>query len=434
MAILKGSIDGLLLSYFILLHLVLISLKLQVVIYIMIFFAKRNVLMKIDASGYFSDFLPFIEPLTDEEKIGALTGIINSGLINTGPVSQELEQSIRMLTGCRNAVAVSSAADGMHITLMAMGIGPGDEVITPSMTFGSTINMIVLLGATPIMVDVDRDNLMVTPQTIEASITPRTRAIIPVHYAGAPADIYAIRQVGKRHGIPVIEDAAHAIGTYYKGVHIGRDGTAIFSFHAIKNVTNAEGGMIVTDDDTLADRLRSLNLYGPDNYAMNHQSHGQAPQVGVMTPAFKYSLTDINAALALVQLGKLSGENARRTGIAWRYLNELANTPFQPLKLPVWDHFHAWYLFMIRVDETHCGISRDALIDSLKLRGIVTGLHFRAVHTEKYYRERFPGLSLPNTEWNSERICSLPLLPEMTQDEVTRIITALQDIAGEHHV
>lgn len=389
--------------------------------------------MKINTNGRLSDFLPFSKPFTGDEEIRAITDVIHSGWITTGPVSQELEQSICMLTCSRNAIAVSSATAGMHITLMALGIGPGDEVITPSMTWVSTINMIVLLGATPVMVDVDRDNLMVTPQTIEASITPRTRAIIPVHYAGAPADIDAIRQIGERHGIPVIEDAAHAIGTYYKGEHVGRGGTAIFSFHAIKNVTSAEGGMIVTDDDALAERLRSLKFHGLGIDAYDRQTHGRAPQAEVMTPGFKYNLADINAALALVQLGKLSGANARRAVIAWRYLNELAGTPFQPLTLPTWDHFHAWHLFIIRVDEARCGITRDALMEALKLRGIGTGLHFRAVHTQKYYRERFPGLSLPNTEWNSERICSLPLFPGMTQDDATRVITALRDIAGEHH-
>lgn len=290
--------------------------------------------------------------------------------------------------------------------------------------------MICLLGATPVMIDVDRDNLMITADAVEAAITPRTRAIVPVHYAGAPADIDAIRAVGERHGIAVIEDAAHAAGTYYKGRHVGSRGTAIFSFHAIKNMTCAEGGLVVTDDDELAARIRSLKFHGLGVDAYDRQTLGRAPQAEVISPGFKYNLADINAALALVQLDKLAHANQRRADIARRYLSELADTPFAPLQVPSWEHQHAWHLFIIRVDEALCGINRDALMEQLKAMGIGTGLHFRAAHTQKYYRERFPTLSLPNTEWNSARICSLPLFPDMTDDDVTRVISALHQLSG----
>lgn len=186
--------------------------------------------------------------------------------------------------GNKHAVAVCSATAGMHITLMALGIGAGDEVITPSMTWVSTLNMIVLLGASPVMIDVDRDTLMVTPEQIEAAITPRTKAIVPVHYAGAPADLDAIYAIGERYGIPVIEDAAHAVGTLYKGRHVGACGTAIFSFHAIKNITCAEGGLIVTDDSQLAQRLRSLKFHGLGVDAFDRQTYGRAPQAEVLAP------------------------------------------------------------------------------------------------------------------------------------------------------
>ena len=355
---------------------------------------------------------------------------MKSGWITTGPKNQALEEAFCTLTGNRHAVAVSSATGGMHVTLMALGIGPGDEVITPSQTWVSTLNMICLLGATPVMIDVDRDNLMITAEAVEAAITPNTKAIIPVHYAGAPADIDAIRAVAERHGIPVIEDAAHAAGTYYKGKHVGGRGCAIFSFHAIKNMTCAEGGLIVTDDDALASRIRSLKFHGLGVDAYDRQTHGRAPQAEVISPGFKYNLADINAALALVQLDKLAHANQRRSEIAQRYLRELADTPFKPLAIPEWEHQHAWHLFIIRVDEATCGISRDALMEKLKAMGIGTGLHFRAAHTQKYYRERFPTLSLPNTEWNSARICSLPLFPDMTDDDVTRVISALHQLSG----
>ena len=377
-----------------------------------------------------SDFLPFSRPSMGDAELAALREVLASGWITTGPKNQALEAAFCQLTGNRHAIAVSSATGGMHVTLMALGIGPGDEVITPSQTWVSTLNMICLLGATPVMIDVDNDNLMITPAAVEAAITSRTKAIIPVHYAGAPADIDAIRAVGERHGISVIEDAAHAAGTHYKARHVVWQGTAIFSFHAIKNMTCAEGGLIVTDDDELASRIRSLKFHGLGVDAYDRQTHGRAPQAEVITPGFKYNLADINAALALVQLEKLSHANQRRTEIAQRYLRELADTSFKPLSVPAWEHQHAWHLFIIRVDEAACGISRDALMEKLKAMGIGTGLHFRAAHTQKYYRERFPEVSLPNTEWNSARICSLPLFPDMTDDDVTRVISALRQLSG----
>lgn len=375
------------------------------------------------------DFLPFSRPSMGEDELTAIQDVLKSGWITTGPKNQELESAYCQLTGNRHAIAVSSATAGMHVTLMALGIGPGDEVITPSMTWVSTLNMIVLLGATPVMIDVDRETLMVTAEAVEAAITPRTRAIIPVHYAGAPADIDPIYALGEKHRIPVIEDAAHAAGTRYKGHPIGWRGTAIFSFHAIKNMTCAEGGLIVTDDEALAQRARSLKFHGLGVDAYDRQTHGRAPQAEVIAPGYKYNLADINAALALVQLGKLPQANQRRAEIAARYLRELAETPFAPLALPAWPHTHAWHLFIIRVDEERCGLSRDALMERLKARGIGTGLHFRAAHTQKFYREQFPNVSLPNTDWNSARICSLPLFPDMTDDDVSRVIAELHHIA-----
>ncbi|EMD1658917.1 UDP-4-amino-4-deoxy-L-arabinose aminotransferase [Pluralibacter gergoviae] len=377
-----------------------------------------------------SDFLPFSRPALGAEEIAAVTEVLQSGWITTGPKNQALEKAFCDLTGNQHAIAVSSATGGMHVTLMALGIQQGDEVITPSLTWVSTLNMIALLGAEPVMIDVDRDTLLVTPEAIEAAITPRTKAIIPVHYAGAPVDIDAIRAIGERYGIPVIEDAAHAAGTRYKGKHVGAEGTAIFSFHAIKNMTCAEGGLIVTDNDRLAKRIRSLKFHGLGVDAFDRQAYGRAPQAEVIEPGFKYNLADINAAIALVQLAKLEQLNARRREIARHYLQALADTPFLPLSLPECPHHHAWHLFIIRVDEAACGISRAGLMEALKARGIGTGLHFRAAHTQKYYRERYPQLRLPNSEWNSERLCSLPLFPDMTPEETSRVITALRELSG----
>ncbi|UUE37619.1 UDP-4-amino-4-deoxy-L-arabinose aminotransferase [Pectobacterium aroidearum] len=375
-----------------------------------------------------TDFLPFSRPSMGEEEIAAVAEVLRSGWITTGPKCQQLEQAFCQQVGCRQAIAVSSATGGMHVTLMALGIGPGDEVITPSQTWVSTVNMITLLGAEPVMVDVDRHTLMVRPQDIEAAITPKTKAIIPVHYAGAPADLTALRALSERYGIPLIEDAAHAVGTQYRDEWIGARGTAIFSFHAIKNITCAEGGMVVTDDEALAERIRSLKFHGLGVDAFDRQRQGRKPQAEVVTPGFKYNLADINAAIALVQLDKLPAINARRQQLAARYLTQLRSLPLQPLAVPDYPHLHAWHLFMVRVDETRCGISRDGLMAALQTHGIGTGLHFRAVHTQKYYRERYPHLHLPATEWNSASLMTLPLFPDMQDSDVDRVVAALTPI------
>ncbi|MFB6434886.1 MAG: UDP-4-amino-4-deoxy-L-arabinose aminotransferase [Candidatus Malihini olakiniferum] len=375
------------------------------------------------------DFLPFSRPSLGEEEISAVNAVMLSGWITSGPKNQQLEAAFCKLTGNKHAIAVSSATGGMHVTLMALEIPPGHEVITPSLTWVSTINMIVLLSAVPVMVDVDRDTLMVTPDAIASAITPRTRCIIPVHYAGATADMDAIRAIGHRYGIPVIEDAAHAAGAQYRGSPVGAQGTAIFSFHAIKNMTSAEGGLVVTDDNKLAERIRSLKFHGLDVNAYDRLAQGRAPQAEVIMPGYKYNLSDIHAAIALVQLGKLAHGNQCRQKIAQRYLSALADTPLLPLRQPEWPHHHAWHLFIVRVDAERCGISRDALMAALQDQGIGSGLHFLAVHTQKYYRERFPSLELPNTEWNSERLLSIPLFPDMTHDDTSRVIDALRKLA-----
>lgn len=371
------------------------------------------------------NFLPFSRPSMGEEEIEAVGQVLRSGWITTGPQTHQLEQDFSAAFGCKHAIAVSSATGGMHVTLMALGIGPGDEVITPSQTWVSTLNMIVLLGAEPVMIDVDPDTLMVSAEDIAAAITPKTKAIIPVHYAGAPLDLDPVYAVANQHGIAVIEDAAHAVGTRYRDRWVGAQGTAIFSFHAIKNMTCAEGGLVATDDDELAAKVRALKFHGLAVDAFDRQVQGRKPQAEVVEPGFKYNLSDIHASIAVVQLKRLSEMNARRAELAQRYLDKLQGSPYLPMKAPDYPHLHAWHLFMIRVDEKRCGINRDALMERLKEQGIGTGLHFRAAHTQKYYRERYPQLSLPNSEWNSASLCSLPLFPDMQDSDVDRVVSAL---------
>ena len=374
------------------------------------------------------DFLPFSKPAIGDAEISAVCEVLKSGWITTGPKSHQLEQQFCDTFGCQHAVALNSATAGMHVTLMALGIGPGDEVITPSQTWVSTINLITLLGAEPVFVDVDRDTLMTSAELIAPLITVNTKAIIPVHYAGAPVDLDPILKLARQYDIPVIEDAAHAIGTRYRDRWIGATGTAIFSFHAIKNLTCAEGGMLVTDDKALADKVHMLKFHGLGVDAFDRMTLGRKPQAEVITPGFKYNLTDINAAIALVQLARLPELNAKRAELVARYQEKLAGLPLMPLAVPAYSHLHAWHLFMVRVDPERCDLDRDQLMQALQERGIGTGLHFRAAHTQKYYRERYPALSLPHTEWNSSRLCTLPLFPDMTLADVDRVVAALIDI------
>ena len=372
-----------------------------------------------------------VPPYVDKAADYIQECVKNQKICGDGEYTKKCNAWIEERTGAGKCLLTTSCTHATELAALLCNIRPGDEVIMPAYTFVSTADAFVLRGAVPVFVDIRPDTMNIDETLIEDAITEKTKAIVPVHYAGAPADIDAIRAIGERYGIAVIEDAAHAVGTYYKGRHIGAKGTAIFSFHAIKNITCAEGGLIVTDNENLARQLRMLKFHGLGVDAYDRQTWGRAPQAEVLTPGYKYNLTDINAAIALTQLVKLEHLNTRRREIAQQYQQALAALPFQPLSLPAWPHVHAWHLFIIRVDEQRCGISRDALMEALKERGIGTGLHFRAAHTQKYYREHFPTLSLPNTEWNSERICSLPLFPDMTTADADRVITALQQLAGQ---
>lgn len=380
------------------------------------------------------NFLPFSRPAIDKADIDAVTGVLESGWITTGSVCAELEQAFCAVTGCRYAVALSSATAGMHLLLHALGIGPGDEVITPAMTWVSTVNQIVLAGARPVFVDIERNSLMTTAELIEPLITERTRLIIPVHFAGASLDIDALQQLAGRFQLPLVEDAAHAIGTGYRGNPIGHRGTAIFSMHPIKNITTGEGGMFCTDNAELAEQIRQLRFHGIGVDAFDRETRGRAPQAEVLVPGFKYNLPDMNAALGLSQLSRIDSINRKRSELADYYLQLLADIDeIMPLEKPGYQFLHAWHLFVIRLDTDKAGLSRDEFMAALKARGIGTGLHFRAVHTQKFYREQFPTPAgiLPHTDWNNERICSLPLFPDMSERDVERVAAAIRTILSE---
>jgi UDP-4-amino-4-deoxy-L-arabinose-oxoglutarate aminotransferase len=378
-----------------------------------------------------SEFLPFSRPSISEQDIAAVADVLRSGWITTGPKAADLERAFAAHAGCAHAVALTSGTGGMHVAMTALGIGPGDEVVTPSMTWVSTVNLTVLAGAKPVFADIDRDTLMVTPQTIEACITPRTKLIVPVHFAGAAADMEPICQLAQRRGIAVIEDAAHAVGTEYKGEPVGRRGTAIFSFHPIKNITTGEGGMFCCEDQAFADRVRRLKFHGLGVDAFDRRMQGRSPQAETLEPGYKYNMPDICAVLGLGQLARLEEFITRRTALAMHYRRKLsAVSEIQPLSAPPYSQKHAWHLFIVRVDKDRAGISRDDFMAALKQKNIGTGLHFRAVHLQKYYVETFGGKRgmLPHTEWNSDRICSLPLFPDMTFDDVDDVVAAVKEV------
>ncbi len=289
-----------------------------------------------------SKFLPFSKPSISEAEIEAVARVLRSGWITTGPQAAEFETAFREYCHAAQAVALCSATAGMHLCLAALKIGPGDEVITPSMTWVSTINLIVLCGAKPVFADVERDTLMVSEQTIAPLITDRTRLIVPVHFAGAAVDMAPLSRLAASRNIPLIEDAAHAAGTEYRGQKIGQRGSAIFSFHPIKNMTCGEGGMFCSDDPVLADHIRRLKFHGLGVDAYDRSMQGRAPQAEVIEPGFKYNLTDMAATLGLGQLSRLEQFIEKRSRLAERYRELLADVDeVLPLALPTYPMRHA---------------------------------------------------------------------------------------------
>ncbi|MFP4086254.1 MAG: aminotransferase class I/II-fold pyridoxal phosphate-dependent enzyme [Desulfobacteraceae bacterium] len=378
-----------------------------------------------------TEFLPFSRPAITEGDIAAVNEVLRSGWITTGEKTAQFEARFAEYVGCARAMALGSATGGMHLALRALGIGPGHEVITPSMTWVSTVNLIVLCGATPVFADIDPDTLMVTSEAMERCISPRTRLMVPVHFAGAALALGALHDLAARHNIPVVEDAAHALGTHSEGNRVGGQGTSIFSFHPIKNITTGEGGMFCTDDEALAARINRLKFHGLSVDAYDRKTQGRAPQAQVVEPGFKYNMTDMAAALGVGQLARVDGVNEKRAELAEVYRKRLSGVEeVLPLSVSPATTRHAWHLFVVRIDTDRAKMSRDAFMERLKERNIGTGLHFRAVHLQKYYREVMGtkrGM-LPHTEWNSDRICSLPLFPDMTVEDVEDVVEAVKDV------
>jgi UDP-4-amino-4-deoxy-L-arabinose-oxoglutarate aminotransferase len=382
-----------------------------------------------------SEFLPFAQPSISEEDVAAVADTLRSGWITTGAKCAELEDAFRNRLGCHHAVAVTSGTAAMHLALYASGIGPGDEVITPSMTWVSTPNLITMAGATPVFVDVDPETLMVSPDAVAAAVTDRTRAVIPVDFAGAAVDMAPLRSVAADQGVALVEDAAHAIGTIRQGgEEVGSMGTAIFSLHPIKTITSGEGGVLVTDDSEFGSRIKRLRFHGLGVDAWSRGQQGRSPQAEVLEPGFKYNLPDMNAVLGLRQFARLDEFIAQRTSLANRYRELLAEVPgIEPLGDAAATQRHSWHLFIVRVARED--MDRESFMNALKQRNIGSGVHFRPTHTQAWYAEnsgrwRAHG-SLENTERVGQQICSLPLFPGMTELDVDEVVAAVCDTVAE---
>jgi UDP-4-amino-4-deoxy-L-arabinose-oxoglutarate aminotransferase len=384
-----------------------------------------------------TDFLPLSRPALGAEEEAAVVACLRSGWITSGPKVQELEGIFREATGAPHAVAVASATAGLHIVLAALGIGPGDEVVTPSLTFASTVNQVALRGAAPVFAEIDYGTLQVLPGDLAAKITPRTKAVIPVHFAGAPADLDPIRAAADRAGVPVIEDAAHAVGTFYKSVPAGgpagpgkAGNIAVFSFHPIKNITTGEGGMVTCHDGALAERLRLLRFHGIERDAWKRYGKGGTPHYDIREPGYKYNLTDLHAAVGVVQMGKVAALNDRRAELARRYFAGLRG--ISGIDLPAeagYPHVHSWHLFIVKAT----GIDRDGLIAALAERNVGVGLHFPPCHLLSFVKERYGTKEgdLPQTELAGGRILSLPLFPGMSFGDVDYVCEAIREILSE---
>ncbi|MGA8220480.1 MAG: DegT/DnrJ/EryC1/StrS family aminotransferase [Candidatus Acidiferrales bacterium] len=380
-------------------------------------------------------FLPFHRALIEEEEINAVLEVLQSGWLTTGPRVREFEAAFARYTGAGHALALNSCTAALHLALAAIGISEGDEVIIPAMTFAATGEVVLYFKARPVIVDCKEGSFHVDPEKIERAITSRTRAIVPVHYAGYACDMDPILDIARRHGLKVIEDAAHALPSRYKGRMVGSLGDiTCFSFYATKTLTTGEGGMATTENPEYAERIRMLSLHGISRNAWNRYTAEGSWHYDILEVGYKYNMMDLQAALGLAQLAKCDAMRARRAALAERYTQALETlSAFETPQTPE-DATHAWYLYVLRVNASELRINRDRVIEELKSRGIGTSVHFIPLHLHPLYQSRlgYSAGQFPNAEREFERAISLPIYPAMTDEDGDRVIEALHDIAREY--
>jgi len=384
------------------------------------------------------DFLPFAKPSIAEDAINEVVESIRSGWLAMGPKTMRFEENFSKYTGASWSLSVNSATAGLHTVLLALGIGPGDEVITTPMTFAATVNTIMFAGAKPVLADIDRNTLNIDPDNIEKAVTKNTKAIIPVHFAGMPCDMDRIEAIAEKYEQEVIEDAAHALGASYKGRMIGADRgkrrASVFSFHPTKNITTGEGGMICTGDEEMAEKAAVLRQNGMSKGAWNRYAAKGSANYDIFFPGLKYTMMDIQAAIGDSQLRELGSFNARRKEIVSFYMLELPKAKGLILPKPApWEHEHSWHIFTPFIDIDSLGMSRDDFMSEMKKRNIGTALHYQAIHLFTCYKEA-TGLdrgSLPEAEYVSDRIVSLPLFPAMTDKDARDVVEAIFEVCGK---
>src|ERR1035437_4215442 len=374
-----------------------------------------------------NSFLPYCLPLIGEEEVAEVADSLRSGWVTTGPKVKRFEQDFAAYIGVKHAIAVSSCTAALHGSLAALGVGPGDEVIVPTLTFCATANVVVHLGATPVVVDVDQ-NFYISPEAACRAISPRTKAIVSVHYGGQACSLREILALADRHGIPVVEDAAHAAGAEYDGARIGSHGRAVcFSFYAIKNMTSGEGGIVTTDDDDLAARIRLLSLHGMSRDAWKRYTEAGSWYYEVLEPGYKYNMTDIQAALGIHQLRRLDGFIRRRQEIAAMYDEAFSDLPevLLPPRLP--GRNHTFHLYPIRLQARR--LNRSELIEELRARNIGASVHFIPLHRHPFYRQRYGYRpeQFPVAEEIYRGLLSLPLYPKMTDRDAADVIEAVRE-------
>ena len=377
------------------------------------------------------DFLPFSPPAIDDEEIAEVVDTLRSGWITTGPKTREFEQAFASSLEAPGALALNSCTAGLHLSLVASGVGPGDEVITTPMTFAASVNVVEHVGARPVLVDVEPDTLNIDPKLVEAAINDRTRAILLVHYAGHPVDLDPIMELACHHDLLVIEDAAHALPARYKGRPIGSGSNPTsFSFYATKNLTTGEGGML-TGDPAFLEKARCYSLHGLSRDAWNRYAERGNWFYNVATPGFKYNMSDIQASMGLCQLAKLDRFQKRRREIVTAYGEAFRDLP-EFLELPAERTMvdHAWHLYVLRLNLDRLTIERGRFIEMLKERNIGSSVHFIPIHVHSHYRDKYNFLAsdFPVAFSNYQRMVSLPLNPTMTDADVADVIEAVRDI------
>lgn len=371
--------------------------------------------------------LPYGRQTLTEADVAAATEVLRSDWLTTGPKVAEFEEAIADYVDARHAVSFSSGTAALHAAVLAAGLKPGDEAITTPLTFCATANAALYGGGTPVFADVRDETLTIDPKEVERRITPRTKALLPVDYAGQPADLDALLALADRHELLVIEDAAHALGAKYRSRMVGSiSHMSVFSFHAVKHLTTGEGGMVTTNNSDFAQRLREVRNHGIDSDARARQAAGHW-HYEMTTLGFNYRLTDIACALGLAQLPRLSANLARRRAIAVRYGKALATVPSLTLPIVAADVTSAWHLYPVRVDAS---IDRAEVFNALRAEGLGVNVHYIPVHLHPYYRSRFGyrGGEFPIAETASGRLISLPMFHGMTDEDVDDVIFAVEKV------